>query len=93
MQNEDQDRHLDGGAAEAQQAVQRGAVLLVLDSTMQTLPWESVPGLRQQRCVCWMYAAASINWCSRSINVEGATVHAMHASCFCLLSPRILQKS
>ena len=30
-------------------AVQRGHVLLVLDSALQSLPWESLPGLRQQR--------------------------------------------
>ncbi len=35
-----------------------GPVLLVLDGELQALPWESVPGLQQQRCeACRMVAA------------------------------------
>ncbi len=28
----------------------REPVLLILDSSLQAVPWESVPGLRDQRC-------------------------------------------
>lgn len=40
---------IDGSGAGAAPQTQRGAVVLVLDGTLQPLPWESVPGLRHQR--------------------------------------------
>jgi len=38
-------------APEPVREVERGPVLLVLDSMLQCLPWESLPGLKSQRCV------------------------------------------
>lgn len=55
-----QDDGGNGGAVQAKAAVPRGAVLLVLDSTMQTLPWESVPGLHLQRYVFSYWARANM---------------------------------
>ena len=36
---------------------QREPVLLILDSSLQALPWESAPGLRGQRCASTSYEA------------------------------------
>ena len=51
MQETDLEGQQEQQDQEAAQAVPRGHVLLVLDSALQSLPWESLPGLRQQRCV------------------------------------------
>ena len=43
----------DGAAAKPQQlqhsVLEREPVLLILDSSLQAVPWESVPGMRRQR--------------------------------------------